>query len=170
MNNGAAKTIYFDACCFLAYFSNEVDRAECIDTLFEESIQDKINIVTSVITLTEVAAIKKEFKTKKLEDGFTQKLDKVFYNRKLLDLVECSPFTAMRARKIIRESIPLALPNIKPADAIHIASALEVRADMLFTYDGKLHKHSKHFGIPIRDPYTQQVRLIPKTASSYGTS
>jgi len=46
---------YWDACLFLAWINNEPERAAVVDSLLTSARLGEIEIVTSVISVTEVA-------------------------------------------------------------------------------------------------------------------
>lgn len=49
------RRIYFDANVFLAYVGNEQGRADTVQALLDEARRDEIEIVTSVLSIAEVA-------------------------------------------------------------------------------------------------------------------
>lgn len=160
MPSNTPPLVYLDACCFIAFFANEEGRADVIASLLEESLAKKIRVVTSVLSITEVAFLESEKSSRILKPDVEQRFDDVFNDRSIIGLIEYSKITAHKARQVVRQSVAIKdLPNIKAADAIHIASALDIGADNFFTYDEKLLRHEKTFGIAIHKPFVEQPRL-----------
>lgn len=160
MPSNKPPLIYLDACCFIAFFANEASRADVIASLLEESLEKKIRVITSVLSVTEVAFLEDEKSSRILRSEVEQRFDDTFNDRSTIALIEYSQMTARKAREVMRKSVAIKdLPNVKAADAIHVASALSVGADMFFTYDEKLLRHTKTFGVEIREPFVEQPRL-----------
>lgn len=47
--------------------------------------------------------------------------------------------------------------SLKPADAIHLATAKRMELDEIHTYDPSLNKFSELTGIKIREPHTERL-------------
>ncbi len=54
------ERVYWDACVFLSYINGEQERLPVIDALLEESRSGKIEIITSTVSLAEVAFAEEE--------------------------------------------------------------------------------------------------------------
>jgi len=100
---GAAKLIYWDACCFLNY----IDGADLqtLDALLESSGRGEIQIATSVLSMTEVAFAASEKKNASLDKATEDKINALWEDTSVVQLVEFFPLIAGRARALIRESL-----------------------------------------------------------------
>lgn len=154
------KYIYVDSCVFLAYLQNETDRAETIQQLFNEITRPNSarRLVTSVLSIAEVTHGAREKESRRLDSGFEKKIDTLWDNRALIDLIEIHEQVAREARALMREAIPREF-SLKPADALHLASAKILDVDEFFTYDTKLPKFSEWANFSIREPYVDQPLL-----------
>jgi predicted nucleic acid-binding protein len=72
--------------------------------------------------------------------------------------VEFYPLVAHEARALIRQALPKGW-SIKPADAIHLATARRVGATAFHTCDEGLTKFKKLVGFPIEPPLAEQPEL-----------
>lgn len=151
--------IYCDSCVFLAYFKAEAGRIRTLEQLFEEIQNDpERKLLTSVISITEVSHIAEEKNRQALIAGWEDKLDEFWSDNSLLDFIEFHEPMARKARDLIRRAITLGY-SLKPADAIHLASAKYAGVVELFTYDDKLFRFSTSLGFDIKEPYVRQPRL-----------
>ena len=136
--------IYWDACCFIEVLEkSDQDRMTACMDLIARAKNKEFLIATSVISLVE---------TNKLPDlhvatGILPKEQ----SKKIMELME-NPFIAFR--QVDRDTAALTHElardhNIKPADAIHVATALLLPSvDVLYTYDGAAKKpRSKPSGL-----------------------
>lgn len=151
--------IYCDSCVFLSYFKAEAGRVQTIEQLLEE-VQNNPNrkLLTSVISITEVSHVAEEKDRKKLRADFEKELDSFWADSTVLDFIEFHEPMARKARELIRRAISLGY-SLKPADAIHLASAKYAGVSEFFTYDDKLFKFSNSIDFDIREPYVSQPRL-----------
>lgn len=152
--------IYFDACVFLAYVSDEAGRAPVIELIFEQSEAGKLDIVTSTASIAEVTHVLGEQEADKLDPDIEGKLDDMFNDAKTVVLAEFSSLVARDARTLIRESLVSAVNTLKPMDAIHLATAQRLRVQEFCTYDKKLLRHNGRFSFPIREPFAAQHKLL----------
>lgn len=152
--------IYCDSDVFLSYFNEIPERVEIIEQLFEEISQDAGKlIITSTLSIVEVANIAIEKEKWKALPNIEEKFDLLWRDSSLVKLIEFQEFIARKARKLMRNAINKNFA-LKGPDAIHIASAEFVDAMEMFSYDKKLPRYSAEVAFTIREPYVQQRKLF----------
>ena len=132
----ALPRIYWDACAWIAFIQKEMPNAVngitrpryemCRDTL-KRAENGEIEIVTSAFTLAEVC------KQSTAPAGPAINLPGFFDQRYIL-LVPVDKQIAMRAQNLQLAGIA----GLKPADAVHLASALVANVPVFHTFDLKL--------------------------------
>ncbi len=148
--------VYCDSCIFLAYFNQEAARIEILNQLFDEIQKDNDRkIITSVLSIAE--AYKVNIETKRLQSDLEAKLDTFWGDTSLIEFIDIYEQISRQARTLMRRAIPLGY-RLKPADAIHLASAQAVEVAEFFTYDD-LGKFEKLTGFRILEPYVIQAQL-----------
>ncbi len=123
---------YLEASAVLAYLNNEPGRAEHLEGLFEEAERGNVRLVTSTITLAEVAYVK-EANAASGVDADTR-IDDLLFDRRIITFVECTEDIARGARRYVRPAAGQT-QRLKPADAIHLSSAIAAGVDYFLTYD-----------------------------------
>ena len=103
---------YLDASAVLAFLNNEAGRAEDLTALFEEAERGNVRLVTSTITLSEVAYIKASDATSDSE--MDARIDDLLVERGIITLIECTEDIARGARRYVR---PSAMPDAAPQAA-----------------------------------------------------
>lgn len=126
--------VYWDSCLFIDYLNATPAGVEIVLPLVEEARTGKITIVTSTFSLAEVAYASREL-TEGLDPAIEDAIDSMFRDKSLLTLVEYDQEIGADARRLIRRTL-IGAKTIKPADALHLASAAAVGADALYTFDG----------------------------------
>lgn len=155
----ARTLIYADSCVFTAYFNDEPGRASVCDSVFSEIVKSSTHrLVTSVHSLVEVAYLQAERKNRQLQPKALEKIDLLWANSALLEIVEYSEHIARQARELMRLGIA-SNRSLKPSDAIHLATAKFVNAERLFTYDTQLSSYSAWTGVPSSEPVPVQHRM-----------
>ena len=134
-----AKRRYWDADVFLGWFLNEPDKVEKCRGVVKSAEDGDIEIVTSAITLVEVIKLKGQSQLKKSDEETIHK----FFEQEFIAVRVVDRPIAERARNLIWEH------NIKPKDAIHVATALKLKISIMDTFDGGLIKLSKKHGRPL---------------------
>ena len=123
---------YLDACAVLAYLNDEPGRADNLAALFEEAERGDIRLVTSTITLAEVAHF--EGSDDMSDSDVDARIDALLADRRIITFVECTEDVARGARKYVRPTTGQA-QRLKPADAIHLSSAIAAGVDYFLAYD-----------------------------------
>lgn len=153
------KYSYVDSCVFLAYFNNQPGRADILEQLFDEITRDnERKLVTSVLSIVEVANVAYEKERQKLDPDFEQKLEIFWSNTTLVEFVDIYEAVARSARTLMRRGIPLGY-SLRGADALHLASAQAVEVSEFLTYDDKLKRYSEWMKFEIVEPSVHQPRL-----------
>jgi len=154
----APQRVYWDACVFLSYVNGVADRLPSIDALFEDARTDKIQIVTSVLSIAEVAFGAQEQAGKALDLETEEKINGL-WNDPVATIAEFHSLIAAEAVQLMRAGIPNGW-SLKAADAIHLATAKRVGAAKFHTYDEALKKWATVVGLPVEEPQPEQGRLI----------
>jgi predicted nucleic acid-binding protein len=154
------RRIYFDACVFLAFVGNEEGRADTVQALLDEARRGEIEIVTSVLSIAEVA-----FGAHERDHGLTEAgeeaIEQLWTPASPVTLVDVSQAVARNARNIIREAKTQGLGGIQGADAVHLATARMVGCDEIFTYEGDARRTRWQAitGIAVSEPATNTPQL-----------
>lgn len=147
-----ADRIYWDSDAFLAFLQNESGKAEkCAGTL-RSAEAGEIYIYTSTLALTEVLWMKG---APKLTEDKAETLNR-FLRRSCFRVRGLTRRIAENAQGLVWRD------NIKPKDAVHVATALDAQAVRLETFDAALIKKSGTVGTP---PLTICEPLLPKQGS-----
>jgi len=151
---------YWDAGLFTSYINQEPNRMGTLTQLFDECERSggAIEIVTSFISITEVAYALTEQQKRALNDEEQTKIETLWLPESPIKLVEVYRHVVEEGRDLIREAMTKKW-RLQAADAIHLASAKQKKAVEVFTYDDRLHKFSEIIGMPVREPYTSSPRM-----------
>lgn len=155
MANKDNRWIYWDACVFLSYLEGHPQRLPILEGVWKEVDDNAGKIVSSVLSLTEVAYVNPV--DTKAEDEID-----ALWNDPLIEIVEFNPVIARLARSMIRSSKQRG-ERLEPADAIHLATAQWIndsyrRTIVEFqTYDPDLKRAPS--SIPICEPHVNQYRM-----------
>jgi predicted nucleic acid-binding protein len=144
---------YWDSSVIAAYLNNEHGRASVCQSILDEAEQGKILIYTSALTIAEVLKLKhvkpisKENRAKVFE----------FFQNNYIKIIQVTRWIAYDAQELVWEK------GIPPKDAIHVASALKQKLEIMESYDyDDLIKKSETVGSPpleIREPRHLQPSL-----------
>lgn len=116
------RRIYWDSCVFIHAIQQTQEFQTVLEAILDEARAGSLVIVTSALTLAEVRGAGSETDEATIDDMFRQDYIVV----RVLD-----PPLASRARRLGRDH------GIKPADAIHVATAIDLGAEVMHTMDGK---------------------------------
>jgi len=122
--------------------------------------------VTSVLSIVEVAFAKYEQDAKALDAATEAKISKLWEPGSPVQLVEFYELLARDAQKLIRSAISEGW-HLKPADAIHLATADRLKVSEFHTYDRPLDKYEKltDTKFKIVRPTAQQPVIILELAN-----
>jgi predicted nucleic acid-binding protein len=152
--------IYWDADIFMSYVEDHPDRAPLIDLLLGDARAGKLELITSVITVAEVGYAASERLAGALSADVLQKIDGLWAVGGPVRVVEVYPLIASRARNLIREGVPRGWTGLRAHDAIHLATAQQLHADEIHTYDELWSRYADILGIPINEPRTSEPRIV----------
>lgn len=153
------QRIYWDANCFLAYINEDPRWLATLETLLEDAnVRRSIDIVTSVISVTEVAYAAVEKLKRVLNPSEEDRIDQLWTSPGI-GLVEVNERVARLGREIIRDDVGKERTGKRTADIIHLATARFVRASALHTLDERLQTYTEQYGFPVTAPFTPQPKL-----------
>jgi len=139
------RLVYVESSVFLALVKGEEGRIEDCRAVAFQAEAGEITVVTSPFTLAEVAKTEGVALAEDVEREIS-----LFFNHEWIHLVELDRLVATRARKVIRDF------NLKPPDAVHVASAVNIGATLLLTYDKDLLRIGRIENMEIRQPAGQR--------------
>lgn len=147
------EKIYWDTDCFLGHLQVEVGKAEKCDGVLERAERGDVLIITSALTIAEVLWMRGGPRIPKEKADIVQK----FFRRSYIRVVNVSRKVATSAQTHVWED------DIRPKDAIHVATALAFGVDAFETFDSGLIGKSGKVGMPlllIREPQAaEQARM-----------
>ena len=126
---------YWDACVFLSYINEYAGRMPILDALFDEAKEGRFEIVTSTLSIVEVAYGLIEQKSGSLAPEIEERISQLWKPGSPVKLAEFYRHIAEDARDLIRTSVSRSWTGLKPADAIHLATARRLGVAEANTYD-----------------------------------
>jgi predicted nucleic acid-binding protein len=149
---------YWDACVFLAWLNGEPGRASVVDSLLRSARVGELSIVTSVLSIAEVAFAAAEKKSGALSPAMLAAIDKLWEPPSSVTLVEVHRQIATDARDLMRAATPDGRV-LRAPDAIHLSTARRTKCDEFLTYDPGLNKYAGVIGLPVREPVSDELPL-----------
>jgi predicted nucleic acid-binding protein len=161
MLNSDLPLVYWDACVFLSYINGHAERLPQIEGVLQES-GSLIQIVTSVISITEVAFAKAEQDGAALLAEEEEKIKKLWEIGSPIETIEYYELLAEDARALMRAGVPLGF-SLKPLDALHLATADRLKVRDFHTYDPGLAKYAAltKTKFAIIEPVPNQSVIVP---------
>jgi predicted nucleic acid-binding protein len=101
--------------------------------------------------VAEVAFRSIESQQGQLDDGALASIEALWVPQPGIVLVDIGEDIARGARDLMRAALPRGW-RLKPNDAIHLATAAVIGADVVHTYDRTLWKYGELLGIPVHEP------------------
>jgi predicted nucleic acid-binding protein len=135
---------YVDTSVYLAAINDEVDRAPIAREIFEAASRGDISIVASTFVAAEI--IRPRWEQAPLAEDKERIIDEVLPASRII-WVELDLPLAAEARRLARRH------GLKPADAVHLASALRANCDILLRWNHRFHVASDFPEIEVSDPY-----------------
>lgn len=156
---------YWDADVLISYVAGIPGRVEILDDLLADAEKKQAEIMTSVLTITEVAYVNAEQAKKKLDPATEAKIELLWHPDSPIKLVEMHEGIARDARGLIRKAVAKGW-GLRSADAIHLATASRLGVTEMHTYETKkLPRWTPLVGFKIREPHKAQGNLWAASAS-----
>ena len=155
-----SRRLYFDANVLLAYVGDEEGRADTVQALLDEARRAEIVIITSVLSITEVAYGAHE-RDQGLTDAGEDAIEQLWTPASPITLADVSQAVARTARTLIRVAKTQGLSGLRGADAIHLATARMLGCEVIFTYEAEARRTrwQQITGISVSEPVTNTPRL-----------
>jgi predicted nucleic acid-binding protein len=118
--------IYWDSCVFIHAFNKTPSHFSTILAIEKEAKAGELEIFVSVLVIAEVVNSRTHGK---MTDADTRAIAKYFRN-KYIKIVPVDRPVATAAADIVRNH------DLKPPDAIHVATAIRTKCEVFYTYDG----------------------------------
>lgn len=152
--------MYVDANVLIAYIGDEPGRADIVGALLEDARQGKIEVLTSVLSIAEVAYGAEEASGTLTVDGEAA-IDKLWEPASPVTIVDVSQALTREGRGLIREAKQRQVSAPGSIDALHLASAILHGCDEIFTYEKEATrtKWAAATGLPVSEPYVDEPPL-----------
>jgi predicted nucleic acid-binding protein len=154
------RFVYWDACVFISLLNSDPVRADVAKEILQQFETEKNGqVVTSATSKVEVAYVASERANRVLDESIIERMDQWWEASPIIQVVEFHDDVALLARDLIRRAI-LDKWQLKPIDAIHLATAQWIDAKEFHTYDGRLlEKGERLVSFAVREPHVLQNRL-----------
>ncbi len=125
-----SRRVYWDACTFLGLLNQESVRSNDCTAVWKEAEKGETLIFTSFFGFAEVFKVKCEGKAEPLTDEYDKKIEQLLQQKWIRPVVvdEKISFAARQLMRGYKECK-------KPADGIHLATALALSVDEMHTFD-----------------------------------
>lgn len=154
---------YLDSCVLLDLVGEVEALAHNVAHLLTLAEDDVIQLVTSSLSIAEVAAGADEKAQHVLAPETLAAIDALWVVGGPLHIVDYTRHVAIDARNLVRSLIPEGKTGLKGADAVHLASARDAEVDRFYTRDAKLAK----YGNAADQAFT--ISAVPPAPSEQGT-
>jgi predicted nucleic acid-binding protein len=148
---------YWDADVLLSYVNGIPDRLPDIDAFLERSGKD-LQLITSSVTIVEVAFGKAEQDAGALDLTIEAKIDQLWQANSPIRLVDFHAGIGAEARQLMRQAL-LRGWALKPMDAIHLSTARQQAVAEFHSYDTELTKYADLVGFRIGPPLSPAPKL-----------
>lgn len=159
---------YWDACLFIHYAAADPKWIEKLDAMVGEARASGRAIVTSTLSRVEAAFIPREKEQRVLSAEVDVAMAAMFDDFSLIQLVEFDRDIANQARHLVRTAMGNG-HSLKPADAIHVASARALEVEVLYTTDRPLLSLCGALGIQQASLPFSLSPYLPGMSPAHGT-
>jgi predicted nucleic acid-binding protein len=143
---------YLDTSVYLAAINGEPGRLSIVRDILDAADRGIVRIVASTFVAAEVIRPKGEREQVPAEKELV--INEVLDGRRI-DWVELDLPLAVESRRLAR------LHNLKPADAVHLASAVRAQADILLRWNHRFRVDDGITEIEVCDPYWWGEAALP---------
>lgn len=158
MPDRSPDRIYLDSCVFLSWVNAIPDRMPDIDAVLAEGRRGEIELITSTVSMVEVAFGKREQDGRELLADVDDRIAALWRPPSPVKLAEYHELIGEEAKRLMR-GVLVDDWRLRPMDAIHLATAARLGAKAFYTYDTKLPKYSAMVGFPIEVPKPLKPQL-----------
>jgi predicted nucleic acid-binding protein len=156
---GDRPVCYWDSCVPLAYIADEDGRAATIEEMLRRARAGDVVIVTSVVTIAEVAYAADEKAERQLDPAVEDRIEELWKPASPIKLVEFYRQIGTEARDLMRAAL-VRKQRLTPVDAIHLATARRLQVAEFHTYDEPLRAHAPFVGLTMIEPTNPQAPLF----------
>ena len=151
---------YLDANVLLAYVLEE-EGAPVVEQLLLEADQGDRKLLTSTVSIVEVAFGAETAKESALDPGTLSTIDSLWSGGQPVGLADASIRTMYQARDIAREA-RRRNRRLTPRDAIHLATAVAADVEKFFTYEKEDTRGvwAEITGLVVEEPNVEQMPLL----------
>lgn len=158
MPENTPPRLYVDANVLLSYVNQIPDRMKDLDPLLDDGRKGDVELLTSAVSIVEVAFAKTEQDGRVLDPDVDDKIVRLWRPPAVLRLVDFHELIGERAKAFMRSGVERGW-SLKPMDAIHLGTAQMMRAVTFYTYDERLEKFAELLGSPIKAPLADKPYL-----------
>lgn len=159
-----SRRVYWDSNVLLSYLNGVAERVSIIDELFRQARAGEIELLTSSVSRVEVAFAQSERDAAALDQHAEEAIDALWTPPSPIKTVEFYDLIGDKARALVRQGISQGWGQLKPMDAIHLATAQQMAVAEMHTYCARLQRWTNALGFSVTEPQTAQTVLGVDTA------
>lgn len=154
------RLVYWDACVLIAWLEGNHAVQSVLDSLVQDALAGAIELATSNLSIAEVAFVAAERTRGELSVEVEHAIADLWDDDSSITLIEFDNQIAAEARDLIRRGL-VESRSLKPADAVHLASAMWAGVSEFHTLEGadRLRRWNGLLGFDVVEPRTERPRL-----------